>query len=152
MHRRRFLAIGCTVLPVGFAGCSTDSGQETGARSTATGAGSTTSSGQTRSRTGFDPAEVIAIEVSNGRDDPVTVTLSLTHDGGQLFDRTLELDPGERRTVDPGIEELGDYELRVSLADGTERVRPFDVEAYDRRMGSNLIVTIGDTIRVPMEE
>ncbi|MFC7174240.1 hypothetical protein ACFQL0_14565 [Haloplanus litoreus] len=43
-------------------------------------------------------------------------------------------------------------ELTVTLADGTEHVRPFSVEEYDLRMGSNLIVTVGERIRVVMEE
>ena len=65
---------------------------------------------------------------------------------------TLAVESGGRRTVDPGLDELGDYELTVTLEDGTERRRPFDIESYDRRMGSNLIVEIGDDIMVLMEE
>lgn len=150
MDRRRFLAVSCAVLSVGVAGCA--NGPDTATTGEQTPDSTVTSPTEKTQSSSFDAAEDIAIVVSNGRSSAVTVTLTVTREGEQVFDRTLEVESDGRRTLDPGIDELGEYELTVSLADGTERVRPFDVEAYDRRMRSNLIVEIGDDITVLMEE
>lgn len=96
--------------------------------------------------------ERIALVVNNGRDTPLDVTLTVTRDGDSVYRERVAVDAGERRSVDPGIDAPGAYELTVTLADGTERVRPFDIEDYDLRMGSNLVVEVGDRIRVLVEE
>lgn len=44
------------------------------------------------------------------------------------------------------------YELTISLTDGTEKVRPFNIDEYDLRAGSNLYVEVGEEISVPMQE
>ncbi|GAB6861245.1 hypothetical protein ACFR97_14365 [Haloplanus litoreus] len=149
--RRTVLAVGAMALSVTTAGCVTPPRDSGGTASNAT---ETATSGvtptPTRSATpGPDP---ILVVVSNGRDVAVDVTLTVTRDGTPVFGDTVIVDPNSRRTVDPGIDATGTYELTVTLADGTEHVRPFSVEEYDLRMGSNLIVTVGERIRVVMEE
>ncbi|QGX94542.1 hypothetical protein EI982_06945 [Haloplanus rallus] len=147
MDRRAFLAAlhvallpaGCLTAPDGGGDAST-----TPDGSTATPEGDRTSSTPDSDR--------IAIVVTNGRDATLDVTLTVTSDGDRVYRGTVAVGAGARRTVDPGIDRTGAYELTVALPDGSESVRPFDVEEYDRRTGANLIVEIGERIRILMEE
>jgi len=146
MDRRAYLAaLHAVLLP---AGCL--SAPAGGGDASATSDGSTATPDD--HATTAPDSDRIAVVVSNGRDGPLDVTLTVTGDGHRVYRRTVAVEAGERRTVDPGIGRTGAYELTVTLPDGTESVRPFDVEAYDRRMGSNLIVEIGERIRVLIEE
>ncbi|WP_251342681.1 hypothetical protein [Haloplanus halophilus] len=151
MDRRELLALTPALL-VTAAGCSIDSESAPSTSSPASTTPDGTSSTDTPTPSG-SPArsDPIAIVVSNGRESAVDAALLVTHEADRIFDRTVVVEPGARRSVDPGIDGTGAYELTVSLADD-ERVRPFDVEDYDLRMGSDLIVEIGERIRVLMEE
>jgi hypothetical protein len=145
VNRRTVIAVGAMALSVTSAGCATAPRGSTGTASNAT---ETVTSGATATPCP-DP---ILIVVSNGRDVAVDVTLTVTSADTTAFEDTVTVAPGARRSVDPGIDSTGAYELTVALADGTERVRPFSVEEYDLRMGSDLVVAVGERVRVVMEE
>jgi len=147
MDRRAYLAaLHAALLP---AGCLT--APDGGGDASVTADGSTATPDGQRATTAPD-ADHLAIVVNNGRDATLDVTLTVTSDGDRVYRGTVAVDAGARRTVGPGIDRTGAYELTVALPDGTESVRPFDVEEYDRRTGANLIVEIGERIRVLMEE
>jgi hypothetical protein len=117
--------------------------------------GSTSVDGNTPTvSTDIQPAngDDVVIVVSNSREAPLDVTLTLTSGDDDVYTDTVAVDAGERRPVDPGIDAEGTYTLLVTLSYGTEHARSFDVEAYDLRTGANLIVDIDDRVRVLMEE
>ena len=93
------------------------------------------------------------IRVTNATDSESTVTLTLTRGGTVVFDDRVTVASGARTTVDPGIDQRGDYTLTVETAGGATGRLPFDVGEYERRLGSDLIVEIGaETVRVLIEE
>jgi hypothetical protein len=148
--RRTVLALGVAGLSVTTAGCviaPRASDRETATPSNETSTPSTTPLATSTPR--LDPIQIV---VSNDRDAAVDVTLTVTSEGTTVFEDTVTVAPDDRRSVDPGIDATGAYELTVALADGTERARPFGVEVYDLRMGSNLVVAVGERVRVVMEE
>lgn len=99
-----------------------------------------------------DPADPIAIDVNNGRSSIIEVTLMLTRHDEQVFHETLSIAADGRTSVNPGIVEIGTYELTISLADGTKEVSSVQIEDFDIQHGSNLIVEIDSEILVLMEE
>ncbi|MEA5387040.1 hypothetical protein VB773_13825 [Haloarculaceae archaeon H-GB2-1] len=98
-----------------------------------------------------DNADNIRIVVNNGRSEALDVDLTVSSGDAVVFADSITVSAESSRSVDPGIDEQGGYELTV-VVDGSEYRRPFDVEGYDLEMGSNLIVEIGTEIRIPMEE
>ena len=148
--RRTVLALGLAALSVPTAGCAT--APRASDRKTATPSNTTPPTSSAPPATPTPRPDPILLVVSNDRDATVDVSLTVTSAGTTTFEDTVTVDPGGRRSVDPGIDATGAYELTVALADGTERVLPFGVEEYDLRMGSNLIVMVGERVRVVMEE
>jgi len=71
-----------------------------------------------------------------------TVTLELSRDTTQIQQTTFQLDPDTETTITTPITEPGRYELTVSVAAGQTTTRPFAIDDYDLRAGSNLIVEI----------
>jgi hypothetical protein len=95
----------------------------------------------------------ILIVLSNGQQAALSVTVTVTRDGGAIFKEAVSLDADARRELDPGIATTGEYELTVAVTDGPERTVPLTVESDDVRVGSNAIVEIdAETIRVLVEE
>lgn len=125
---------------------------------TGTGLGGCLSSlrGSTPPATGTEPTtprDVVSIEVHNATSAGIAVRLTVRRVGPVVFEDEMEVPADARVSVGPGITETGDYLLQVSAADGPEGSREFSVEAYDLRMGSDLIVTVrADDVFVLMEE
>ena len=82
-----------------------------------------------------------------------TVTLELSRDTTQIQQTTFQLDPDTETRITTPITEPGRYELTVSVAAGQTTTRPFAIDDYDLRAGSNLIVEIsGSDIMVVIQE
>ena len=82
-----------------------------------------------------------------------TVTLELSRDTTQIQQTTFQLDPDTETRITTPITEPGRYELTVSVAAGQTTTRPFAIDDYDLRAGSNLIVEIsGSDIMVVLQE
>ena len=82
-----------------------------------------------------------------------TVTLELSRDTTQIQQTTFQLDPDTETTITTPITEPGRYELTVSVAAGQTTTRPFAIDDYDLRAGSNLIVEISESdIMVVLQE
>jgi hypothetical protein len=82
-----------------------------------------------------------------------TVTLELSRDTTQIQQTTFQLDPNSETRITTPITEPGRYELTVSVAAGPTTTRPFAIDDYDLRAGSNLIVEIsGSDIIVLLQE
>ena len=82
-----------------------------------------------------------------------TVTLELSRDTTQIQQTTFQLDPDTETRITTPITEPGRYELTVSVAAGPTTTRPFAIDDYDLRAGSNLIVEIsGSDITVLLQE
>ena len=82
-----------------------------------------------------------------------TVTLELSRDTTQIQQTTFQLDPDTETRITTPITEPGRYELTVSVAAGPTTTRPFAIDDYDLRAGSNLIVEIsGSDIMVVLQE
>ena len=82
-----------------------------------------------------------------------TVTLELSRDTTQIQQTTFQLDPNSETRITTPITEPGRYELTVSVAAGPTTTRPFAIDDYDLRAGSNLIVEIsGSDITVLLQE
>ncbi|MDG5777752.1 hypothetical protein QA599_14950 [Haloarculaceae archaeon H-GB1-1] len=154
MDRRRFLAAGSAALSLPVAGCRTapsaDASSTDHSATTATSDGAAKTTVATPSET-TDNADNIRIVVNNGRSEALDVDLTVSSGDAVVFADSITVSAESSRSVDPGIDEQGGYELTV-VVDGSEYRRPFDVEGYDLEMGSNLIVEIGTEIRIPMEE
>lgn len=74
-----------------------------------------------------------------------TVTLELSTDTAQIQRTTFQLDPDAEKTISTPITEPGRYELTVSVATGETTTRPFAIDDYDLRAGSNLIVEVDES-------
>lgn len=165
MRRRALLTRGGAILVAAVGGClrgtdpsggrdeTEDPSSETPPRTTTRPSGGTTTPSETSTQVTPDPDDPIQIVVSNDGERSRTVTLTVTSAGGTVREATVEVDPDTVRTVDTGITTTGDYELHVVTADGVEESVPFDIEDYDIRMGSNLMVSVADDgIMVAIEE
>lgn len=157
MNRRRYLAVVGVLILARGAGCLDAVGDRNrGGDGGETGAGAGTetdaSHGSTPSETP-DSARDVRIVVRNSTADGATVRLAVSRDGATFFEDEVGVPQTGGRTVDPGIDETGSYELEVAVEGGTDGSYPFSVEEYDLRMGSNLIVDIGeDDVRMTLEE
>jgi len=129
-----------------------------GCAHTETGTPDTTAAGEpahgpTESSETPDHAEDIFVVLQNETPEQVTVAVTITRGDSVSFEDEATVNPGETQYVYPGITERGEYELTVSLPDRPVQTRPFDVEDYDLRMGSNIDVWIStDTVRIGIEE
>lgn len=165
MRRRRRQVLSALALSAAsFAGCSapgasgTDDGTTTDtATRTATSEPSATDSPTTDPTSTEavtpDPDDPIAVVLYNETDETLTVTVTVTRSGTDFFDETRSVAPDDEPTLDTGIRETGSYELTVAVEGGPSETVPLDIERYDVRMGSNLIVEIGsDDILILIEE
>jgi hypothetical protein len=125
MKRRSLLSLSVLLIP--FAGCSAE--------------------------TDPDVAEDIFVVLDNESPEQATVAVSVVTGGSSVFEGGITVNPSNRKNVYPGITETGDYTLTVSLGDGREQKYPFNIEEYDLRMGSNIIVSINETeIQISIQE
>jgi hypothetical protein len=107
--RRRHLL---TLLSTAVAGCGGASERDTReTRTTAPPAGTTQApSGQRVRRQ--------SVSVGNARSVPTFVTVAVEYDGATVFVESLDLVPGERRTVRTPVDRAGTYDVVVETADG----------------------------------
>ncbi|WP_434530099.1 hypothetical protein ACODNH_02285 (plasmid) [Haloarcula sp. NS06] len=117
MKRRSLLSLSVLLIP--FAGCSTE--------------------------TDPDVAEDIFVVLDNESPEQATVAVSVVTGDSSVFEGETAVNPSNRKNVYPGITDTGDYTLTISLGDGREQEYPFNIEEYDLRMGSNIIVSINET-------
>jgi hypothetical protein len=82
-----------------------------------------------------------------------TVTPELSRDTTQIQQPAFQLDPNSKTAITTPITESGHYELTVSVAVGPTSTRPFAIDDYDQRAGSNLIIDAsGSDITVLLQE
>ncbi|AHB67855.1 MULTISPECIES: hypothetical protein [Haloarcula] len=117
MKRRSLLSLSVLLIP--FAGCSAE--------------------------TDPDVAEDIFVVLYNESSEQATVAVSVVTGDSSVFECETAVNPSNRKNVYSGITETGDYTLTISLGDGREQEYPFNIEEYDLRMGSNIIVSIKET-------
>jgi hypothetical protein len=163
MRRRALLAIlgsvsaGCLSSPRG-------NGPET---TTHTATNSSTSTEQTNSATSAtqssetttkeavtpNPSDPIQLDCYNETDEEQSCTYSIVRNENTISDGKLEIPARDFASIDTAIEHVGEYELNISVDDIGEEAYRFNVEDYDLRMGSNLVVWIyQDGIQIGMEE
>jgi hypothetical protein len=110
----------------------------------------TSTNGET---TQTEPSQPIHIVCRSRNSTSRTVTLELSTDTAQIQRTTFQLDPDAEKTISTPITEPGRYELTVSVAVGPTSTRPFAIDDYDLRAGSDLIVEIsGSDIIVVLQE
>jgi hypothetical protein len=137
MRRRHVLSLSGSLLPL--AGCASP--------------GTGTQTGTPTLESTPDHAENIFLVLHNETAERTTVAVTITTGNAVSFEAEVTVDSDEIRHVYPGITDRGEYELRVSLPDRPDQARPFDVEAYDLRMGSNVDIWISeDDVRIGIEE
>ena len=100
-----------------------------------------------------DPDDPIAVVLQNTTEQERTVEVAITHAQETVFEKTATVAAGGLQEFDTGIAETGDYELSVSVTDGPETTVPLDIDTYDLRYGSNLLVELDtDDILILIEE
>ncbi|WP_218836386.1 hypothetical protein [Halorarum salinum] len=114
---------------------------------TDTGANSPTPMGSTESAETRTSAEKIMLAFGNESSADVAVHFSIMSEGTVVSEGEVQVSQGEHETVETEIDTTGQYELRIEGDSGFESTYPVQIEEYDLRMGSNLIVEIydGDT-------
>jgi hypothetical protein len=68
--------------------------------------------------------------------------MTLTNDGATLRDREVTAVPNGESALDTAIDQQGQYALRVAVENGSRKDHWFNIDEYDLREGSNLIVTL----------
>lgn len=82
--------------------------------------------------------------------DPIEFIIDNDTSSQQRVEVTLT---GDDRTLDPGIETTGQYDIAVALDEGPSRSMALSIEAFDIRQGSNHFVDITEEeIRIYWEE
>lgn len=105
----------------------------------------TDTTNDTDTTTAMQRSRPIQIVVRSSDAATRTVTLELSTDTETIDTTTVDLDPDTRATLDTPISEPGRYELTVSADPGPTTTRPFAIDDYDLRAGSNLIVEVDES-------
>ena len=105
----------------------------------------TDTTNDTDTTTAMQRSRPIQIVVRSSDAATRTVTLELSTDTETIDTTTVDLDPDTRAALDTPISEPGRYELTVSADPGPTTTRPFAVDDYDLRAGSNLIVEVDES-------
>lgn len=142
MNRRRFLTAVSISLPAG--GCLARL-RPPGADQPNPESGTTTPRG--------DPESEVAIVIRNATSTEQSVSVTLTNDGATVLEREVTAVPNGESALETGIEQQGQYELRVAVESGSRKDSRFTIDEYDLREGSNLIVTITeDRVEIVIQE
>jgi hypothetical protein len=97
--------------------------------------------------------ERIMVALHNERDTEVTVSVTVVAGSEQLTDAERTLPAGGYEAVFSGIRDEGEYDITVETADGLSESYEFTIEEWDVRMGSNVVVWLGDDeMEFAMEE
>lgn len=104
-------------------------------------------------RTEFERSREILIIIKNVSAKDRQGSLMLSGDTGTISEQEFEIEGGEQQSRDSEIADTGQYELRVTTKTGAKSTFPFDIDAYDLREGSDLLVEIGrEEITIVMQE
>lgn len=161
MNRRVMLTVTSIALSSLVTGCvfrpdSTDNGNDTAKTDSDEEQGNTeegVSSSDPGEQTGTKEMRDINIVLRNVTSTGYRGSLTLSTDTKILIKQDFEIDGGDQQSIDSEITKAGQYELSVSTGAGIETTYPFNIEAYDLREGSDLIVEIDkDDIMVLLQE
>lgn len=137
LQRRTLLHV-ATGVGIGLAGCSSIDGPTTGT--------------PTDSPVPNPAAQAIHVVVHNEISQSITVSVELTSGGTALLEDQATIRPSEFTGFETGIDEPGDYTLKVAREDRVEDTS-FDIGAFDLDSGSDIIVRIyEDEIRFLTED
>ena len=149
MDRREFLAAVGGCLSFGAAGClgDADTGNDGAGESPpeATGTAEPADGDEVTESTAAGTPDYVGdiwIFLQNHTDVSKTVRLTVSATEETIREAERRIAPGAGSYVDPEIDEIGEYELLISVDGGPERSSPLRIEDYDIRMGSNVIVWI----------
>jgi hypothetical protein len=137
LQRRAFLQV-ATGVGVGLTGCSSIEGT-----------GTETPTDSTDASPEGQPIHVV---IHNHLSQAITVTVNLSTEQTVLVDTEATIEPDGSTSLDTGIDETGQFDLKV-VSDNRKKEISFEVEEYDLEMGSNIIFWIEeDEIRYGIEE
>ena len=165
VHRRRFLGKLGTGFVAWTAGCVAPTGTgDTTANDTNT-TDTTATDTNTTDTTATDTNDTETSTEQTAHPHPIqivcrsldaasrTVTFELSTEAERIGTTTIQLGPQNSTTVDTSISKPGRYELVVSVTGGPTITRPFAIDDYDLRAGSNLIVELdGSDVTVVLQE
>lgn len=97
------------------------------------------------------PTDPVMVRLANDRDTSVTLTATVTSGNRTLLETERELMGNSAVEVETGIDSVGEYQVRIEIADGDTATATFSYNDYDVRTGSNIIVWIGEKIEIVME-
>lgn len=141
--RRRQLLLGMTATVAGISGCISEDGSSPTKTTTET---------QTTTDLSSDPEEDIWIVLENNTSGDVVVNLDISREDVILTDK-VTIRSGGRSEVSSKIAETGQYRIEISVDNGIEESYSWNVEDYDLRMGSNMIISINENdVRIMIEE
>ena len=145
LRRRLVGGLGAT-LAAWTAGCVSPTDTHDGTTPTEeTDTTTTDTTNDTDTTTAMQRSRPIQIVVRSSDAATRTVTLELSTDTETIDTTTVDLNPDTRATLDTPISEPGRYELTVSADPGPTTTRPFAIDDYDLRAGSNLIVEVDES-------
>lgn len=100
-----------------------------------------------------NPTDPIKLDCYNETDEEQTVQYSITRDSTTVSEGEVQVPARDFSSVQSDIKMMGEYELNVTVNTIDEVIYPFDIEEYDLRMGSNLVVWVYvEKIEVGMEQ
>lgn len=129
LHRRTLLHV-ATGIGVGLPGCSNIEGTD----KTPTGT-------PTDSPDPNPEAQDIHLVIHNEISQSITVSVELTSGGTALLEDQTTIRPSEFAGFDTGIDETGEYTLRVAVDDRVEE-STIDIGEFAIDSGSNIIVRV----------
>ena len=140
LQRRTLLQI-VTGIGGGLAGCSSNQGTE-----------GTQTETPTDSPAPNPEAQNIHVDLHNHLSQAITVSVELSTEQKVLINDEVSLEPNGFGSLDTGIDETGQYDLKV-MVDDREKEISFEITDYDLEAGSNIVLWIDeDKIRYGMEE
>jgi hypothetical protein len=151
MRRRQLLGMIVTV--VGISGCTSEDGNSpTNTTTEAPSPTETSTETQTTTVPSSDPAQDIWIVLENNTSEDVVVNLQISREDVILTDKVTIRSDG-RSEVNSKITETGRYRIEISVDNGIEEAYSWNVEDYDLRTGSNMIISINENdVRIMVEE
>jgi hypothetical protein len=88
------------------------------------------------------PASPIGIDLRNGLDERLTATVTVAEGSTVIAERSPELPPAGRVTVDAGISDPGEYRVAVDVDGGPTGAATFGIGEYDLANASTIIVGV----------
>lgn len=140
LQRRTLLQV-ATGIGVGLTGCGSNQGTDGAPTETPTDSAD------------LNPeAHDIHVDIHNHLSQAITVSVELSTEQTVLVDDEVIVDPNGFGGLDTGIDETGQYNLKVMFDDRNKEI-PLEVTDYDLETGSNIIFWIEeDKIRYGIED